>query len=725
MNNLSFFPNLFLRSHSNSPTTSSGGTPTAVSRTVSSSTAHLALSSSPELDLVHLGRALSIEQLQQQQQQQPQMFQSTEFNANNQQQLSLNNTSVMVTSHNSEIPNSLAHEQKIGGELPLAQSHSIPLSALHHLPPSKSTPLPSVPTSTVPTTSAMAPISSTESVTEHSYNPVNNPRSSSWMMRRTNSLTNIINRTFSGLPPFSRSASSGFFARHARPPMADQTRTPEQKRTFTSKPTVNTTVATPTNITSPPATNQQQQQQQPPPTSPNYQTPLNHNQQNTTAASHLHTQSAPPKLSSTPTTTPNLRSSADFIIPKLSPSILHEILESPITEFDLSPSSKTTLTNNKNNNNNTQHHQNSHAHHDQPEEHRQTPNTHHHIGTEATISAHSSTFPSPKLTETHFLKSEMSPVPFNTNTNNSNDQQHSIQTQTQTLITTNNSITQHKPSILAYKTHQKNTMSMGNDQDWDISSAIPFNQDHTTTFPEAKSEAVTSPPYGSSMPALVRKTASNVSSMSTNPITNQALANQTQHTHSQPNNVFLQQQHSSDSTTTTATNSTSSSLNTTPPQQTLQQQQAQTQQDQNNLNFNSNTSQEDISLLRYQSSGSLSARGAVEMSVEQAELLKCFIPQEIGRRLEVNQHGWIFSELRTISVLFIRINDQKLKHPNGPSVEDLSTFFETVASHVNSLDGSIRQFLQDDKGIVCICVFGLIAHEDDELRAIHVKRKRV
>jgi len=500
--------------------------------------------------------------------------------------------------------------------------------------------------------------------------------------------------------------------------MADQTRTPETQRRNSpeseiSKPTINHPIASPTknhnnnnnnnNINHSSNNNHifSHQHNHNNPISPNLHSPV-HTPHNTTAASHL-TQSAPAILTHTPSTTPNLRSSTEFSIPKLSPAILHELLESPITEKDFNSKKTSTapttplVNNNSNNHNNTNsngntnnnsksHHVSpSHSHHDPNKEHKPTPKTHHHTGTEATISPQNS----PMLkSETHSLKSEISPMLLNHQLHHQQQQQQQLHSEQQLhlqLSPENLMIDQtHKPSILTYKTHHANVKSNGNDSDWDLA---PFNQDHTITFPESS--------YSAAIPSLMRKT-NGASSMSTNPITNQTLANQQQHTHQQPHNVF--------------NNSASEPCN----QSTCE-----------NLESNSNnSSNSDLSLSRYQSTGSLSARGAVEITTEQAELLKCFIPQEISRRLDIDQHGWIFSELRTISVLFIRINDKKLNHPNGPTVDDLASFFGTVASLVSSLDGSIRQFLQDDKGIVCICVFGLIAHEDDELRAIHVRRER-
>lgn len=96
------------------------------------------------------------------------------------------------------------------------------------------------------------------------------------------------------------------------------------------------------------------------------------------------------------------------------------------------------------------------------------------------------------------------------------------------------------------------------------------------------------------------------------------------------------------------------------------------------------------------------------------KMMKRFVPREVFKRIDSVQ---LLTELRKISVIFVRIN----KPPHGHekfSLEDLSFVFNSLNTELNKLDGAMRQFLQDDKGLVCIGVFGLTTHENDSYRSV-------
>src|SRR5574341_567086 len=102
-----------------------------------------------------------------------------------------------------------------------------------------------------------------------------------------------------------------------------------------------------------------------------------------------------------------------------------------------------------------------------------------------------------------------------------------------------------------------------------------------------------------------------------------------------------------------------------------------------------------------------------EPEVESA--LKAYVPAAINRRLAAGQNAWL-AELRRITVLFVQIVG--LEH--APTLERLQTVMHSLQTVLYQYEGSVRQFILDDKGAVLIGALGLppLAHEDDAARGV-------
>jgi hypothetical protein len=74
------------------------------------------------------------------------------------------------------------------------------------------------------------------------------------------------------------------------------------------------------------------------------------------------------------------------------------------------------------------------------------------------------------------------------------------------------------------------------------------------------------------------------------------------------------------------------------------------------------------------------------------------------------------AELRTVSVIFVNLD-----MPYSPAKLDvLQTAVKTMQTAIYNTEGTLRQFIIDDKGSVLIAAFGLppLSHEDDPARAL-------
>jgi class 3 adenylate cyclase/tetratricopeptide (TPR) repeat protein len=112
----------------------------------------------------------------------------------------------------------------------------------------------------------------------------------------------------------------------------------------------------------------------------------------------------------------------------------------------------------------------------------------------------------------------------------------------------------------------------------------------------------------------------------------------------------------------------------------------------------------------------LPPRSPVEMAVPVEVLARC-VPRIVLERLASGHAAWL-SEFRTLTVLFIQLRG--IEPDALGEFERLNRAIETVQKQLAHFEGSLYQFLMDDKGLVLLAVFGFppLAHEDDAARGV-------
>lgn len=95
-----------------------------------------------------------------------------------------------------------------------------------------------------------------------------------------------------------------------------------------------------------------------------------------------------------------------------------------------------------------------------------------------------------------------------------------------------------------------------------------------------------------------------------------------------------------------------------------------------------------------------------------------FIAGAITSRLNANQIDWL-AENRRVSVMFVNIRG--LTQNQADVVDKMQSIMRAMQLTLYRHEGSVRQFIIDDKGTVFIAAFGVppLTHEDDPIRCIH------
>lgn len=96
--------------------------------------------------------------------------------------------------------------------------------------------------------------------------------------------------------------------------------------------------------------------------------------------------------------------------------------------------------------------------------------------------------------------------------------------------------------------------------------------------------------------------------------------------------------------------------------------------------------------------------------------LAAFVPAIVLARFDAGQTEWL-SERRVCSTVFVSL---PITFASPESLAELQTAVLAIQDQLVHLQGTLRQVVQDDKGTVCICVFGLppLVHADDPTRAV-------
>jgi class 3 adenylate cyclase/tetratricopeptide (TPR) repeat protein len=99
--------------------------------------------------------------------------------------------------------------------------------------------------------------------------------------------------------------------------------------------------------------------------------------------------------------------------------------------------------------------------------------------------------------------------------------------------------------------------------------------------------------------------------------------------------------------------------------------------------------------------------------------LKAYVPPAVLTHLDGVHFttAEYLAELRTVTVIFCNLD---VKYEGDDSPKKLQLAFVGMQAILNRFEGTVRQFILDDKGSVLIAAFGLppLAHEDDAVRAV-------
>jgi class 3 adenylate cyclase/tetratricopeptide (TPR) repeat protein len=98
-------------------------------------------------------------------------------------------------------------------------------------------------------------------------------------------------------------------------------------------------------------------------------------------------------------------------------------------------------------------------------------------------------------------------------------------------------------------------------------------------------------------------------------------------------------------------------------------------------------------------------------------ILRSYIPAAILTRLDAGQTEWL-AELRRITVLFFNV--MGLDYTSPYILDRLQTVMQVLQTVLYRYEGSVNQFLVDDKGTILVAALGLppLAHEDDAVRGV-------
>lgn len=97
--------------------------------------------------------------------------------------------------------------------------------------------------------------------------------------------------------------------------------------------------------------------------------------------------------------------------------------------------------------------------------------------------------------------------------------------------------------------------------------------------------------------------------------------------------------------------------------------------------------------------------------------LRGYIPGAILSRLGAGQTEWL-SELRRVTVVFLNVTGLDYAAPGA--LDQVQTTMHALQTALYHYEGSVNQFIVDDKGTTLVAAFGLppLTHEDDAVRGV-------
>jgi class 3 adenylate cyclase/tetratricopeptide (TPR) repeat protein len=104
-------------------------------------------------------------------------------------------------------------------------------------------------------------------------------------------------------------------------------------------------------------------------------------------------------------------------------------------------------------------------------------------------------------------------------------------------------------------------------------------------------------------------------------------------------------------------------------------------------------------------------------SLESLSVLSQYVPAVVFDRLRAGQEQWI-AEFRTISMLFLNLAESQIN--SSAAIASLHQDLRCIQEVLERFEGTLYQFLMDEKGLTAACAFGLppLAHENDPRRAL-------
>lgn len=101
------------------------------------------------------------------------------------------------------------------------------------------------------------------------------------------------------------------------------------------------------------------------------------------------------------------------------------------------------------------------------------------------------------------------------------------------------------------------------------------------------------------------------------------------------------------------------------------------------------------------------------------DVLRGYVPAALVARLDAGQSDWV-AELRRVTILFVNLHGIAYEAPD--ILEQLQSCMNILQTILYRYEGSLNQFIVDDKGTLLIAALGLppLTHEDDAARGVHL-----
>jgi len=111
-------------------------------------------------------------------------------------------------------------------------------------------------------------------------------------------------------------------------------------------------------------------------------------------------------------------------------------------------------------------------------------------------------------------------------------------------------------------------------------------------------------------------------------------------------------------------------------------------------------------------------RPSIELDGSAEAALRAYVPLSVQAKLDAGHAAWL-AEFRHLSVLFVRIGSGR--YDAEDAVDRVQGTLSVLQHAVRRYEGSLVQFLVEDKGLVALCAWGLALHSHDDAPARAVR----